>query len=501
MTVTGKATAREDAVARLRTIVLGSSRFEHLAVVYHNGETVLEEGAANDAVLVILAGAVNLTRSTDGATINIDRIEPGHLLGIVSFTTGEPSFTSGVAIGSVEALRLRREDIRQLGFELPDAGEIVQRLIFDNLADRYRRLVDLSLELERERSRLKRANADLTATRDRLIHQEKMAILGQLVSGVAHEINNPTAALLRSAEGLSDRIGRDLAGDGVPADQADRVLLRRLFDNGSSHAPLPTAETRRRMTSLADRFPGTERAALRILAAIDTPLLDEIARRIVSLRNQEAAAALVDTYTGAFEHGRLIRSIRVAGGTIERLVHSLRGYARSDTSTAEPADLIEGIHDTLLVLSHRLRGIEVELDFRDLPAVRCRLGEINQVWTNLIVNAVEAMRGNSETGGALMISAAEGRLDEQPAVIVTICDNGPGIDVAVRDRLFEPNVTTKNASGSFGLGLGLAIAREIVFEHGGRIDVGDNAGHGACFNVTLPADPPTGDDSPRPDQF
>jgi signal transduction histidine kinase len=189
-----------------------------------------------------------------------------------------------------------------------------------------------------------------------------------------------------------------------------------------------------------------------------------------------------------FELGTYLRSIQVSGQRISSLIKGLKSYARPPVDRFEEIDLRDGIQDTLLILGSKLRNVNVQLDLPEIPKARCIAGEMHQVWTNILSNACDAIDGK----GAIAISCGSDRNN----VWVTLRDSGPGIPGEIADNIFKPNFTTKTSSGNFGLGLGLAIAKDIVQKHGGAIAFENVREGGAKFTVTLPA--PETHDLPGP---
>jgi len=173
---------------------------------------------------------------------------------------------------------------------------------------------------------------------------------------------------------------------------------------------------------------------------------------------------------------QLIEEVRIAAGRISELVRVVKNYSYLDQGPVQQIDPTEGITDTLILLKHKLRGIETVLDIEpDLPTIEASGRDLNQVWTNLIDNAADAMDG----AGTLTIRAAM----EEETVVVSISDTGPGIDPEVRQRIFDPFFTTK-APGQ-GTGLGLHTVHTIVTRSGGEISV-DSESSGTTFTLRFP---------------
>jgi signal transduction histidine kinase len=172
----------------------------------------------------------------------------------------------------------------------------------------------------------------------------------------------------------------------------------------------------------------------------------------------------------------LIEETRIAAGRISELVRVVKTYSYLDQGPVQHINPTEGIGDTLILLKHKLRGIETVLDIEpDLPTIEASGRDLNQVWTNLIDNAADAMDGT----GTLTIRAAT----EDGAVVVRVSDTGPGIDPGVRQRIFDPFFTTK-APGQ-GTGLGLHTVHTIVTRSGGDISV-DSGSTGTTFTLRFP---------------
>jgi signal transduction histidine kinase len=178
----------------------------------------------------------------------------------------------------------------------------------------------------------------------------------------------------------------------------------------------------------------------------------------------------------------LLAEIQMAAGRISAIVGATKGYAYLDQAPVQRFAVTRGIDDTLVILEHKLGDIAVHRDYApDLPEIEGWGSELNQVWTNLLDNAIDAMHGHGEITIGVTRTDGDG-------VVVRICDSGPGIPPETLAKLFEPFFTTKPVG--VGSGLGLHLSNNIVVQHGGTIDVESKPGL-TCFEVSLPATLPT----------
>jgi len=468
-------------VAGLVTTFMEKNGFSPTLVKYKQGEAIVNEGQLNDLVHILLSGVVQLTKKRpDNETVAVAELRPGSLVGLVSFVTRRRAVTSAIPAQDCELIRMTREEFDQFSTHTPEMTRMSQNLIIGNMLDRYDHILSLhfqmdqlNTDLEIERNHLKDALEQLEMAQNRLISQEKMALLGELVAGVAHEINNPTAALMRAAEHLGDQLPKL----GIAEHGSDYVHL---FELGLHRIPINTTDQRLAMIKLVERYPDLPRSIVRTMSQLQTDALESLCALIDEVNQSEAATRekIARDALMWFETGSYIKNIRTASERIARMVHSLKGYSRQDQGMIEMADVREGLRDTLILLGARLHRIDVELELKDIPLIRCNPAELNQVWTNIISNAAEAMDGE----GRIRIEA-----DVVDAFVrVSIEDYGPGIPDDLKDRIFQASFTTKHTGAQFGLGLGLAISTEIINKHGGSITVNDADHPGARFEIRLP---------------
>lgn len=300
------------------------------------------------------------------------------------------------------------------------------------------RAANLSLEHRvRDRTReLSEALEHLKESEAQLIQSEKMSSLGQMVAGVAHEINTPLAYVKNSLGTVSDRLG-DLSN---AVDHCEKLLA--LLQAGQN----------------ADR--------------------DELSRQfarasssIAQLRQQRATEELAS----------LVKDGLYGAGQMAEIVGNLRDFSRLDRSKVTSFNLNEGLNSTLVLAKHLLKSVKVDKRLGDIPPVVCSPSQVNQVFLNLVTNAVQAMESGE---GTITLTTRS----ENGGVALEVADTGKGIAEDVLPKIFDPFFSTKEVGK--GTGLGLSVSYKIVQQHGGRIDVESTPGVGSRFTVWFPFKPP-----------
>lgn len=450
--------------ARLRHLAETEPSLAAHIADHRPGDVLLREGEPNNALFILLAGELALYKTTAGAAepTLISTHGPGDLLGVNSIATREPAFTTARVLTLLRCLRLDTATLAALPDAHPEFHELLQKLIAANLAVRYRAAVRLQLHLAQ-------ANAELTETRNQLVHQEKMAVLGQLVAGLAHELNNPAAALARQRDHLAETLAALLAR-ALPAGWIDYWQA-----GETSPAAAGDPAARARLETLETDRPSLPRSLLRRLAALPAPL----AAALLPPRYASTLTPEAETRLAVFETAHLLRAQQAASAQISHLVASLKNYARPASAGPERVNLRANIENTLLILGPGLETTDLATDLAPDLEVHARGGDLSQIWTNLVRNAAEAMG----PGGRLLITARRASPTEAEVAII---DHGPGIPPALRERIFELNFTTKTGRENFGLGLGLSISRSLACQHGGTLAYRETPGGGGTFLVRLP---------------
>jgi signal transduction histidine kinase len=424
------------------------------------GEELFHQGDPGDYAYVIEEGTIEISRFSDGREIPLATRGRGEVIGEMALLEELPRMATARAATPVVALAIGREQLDELLGSSPSAARAMVCTTMDRLRE----------------------------TEAALRQSEKMAQLGIFTAGLAHELNNPAAAVVRGAEQMRRALPVLLQGPAAVAhlglSPAQFEELARRLNGGGGPAVSETALER------SDR----EEAVERWLARRAIPGRDVLAAELVQAGCGEAE---LEAMAGVFSTAQLggllplicasaaLRSLlgEIGHGAreIANIVRAMKSYVYLDQGPVQQVDIHEGLEDTLVILRHKLKaGIEVVRDFApDLPRVSAYGSELNQVWTNLIDNAADALEGRGR------ITLRTRRRDAW--VIVEVQDDGPGIPEALRPRMFTLFFTTKPQGK--GTGLGLSTAYKIVRRHGGSIDFRSEPGE-TVFAVRIPIEMP-----------
>ena len=446
-------------------------------IVLDADDMLLREGQILDSIWIILSGRVKLYRIINNEEIVFHSKSVGQIIGLQALSQKDKrsSFDCKAATDTTLIPLTLNELNKMLQDNKVFAGYFLT-VILRSLGKRNRRAVELQIEintlnraLENERDQLKRTLKQLEQAQMRLIQSEKMATLGQLTAGMAHELNNPITAIRRAADFIYEDI--EIL---VRQFEAKKMLISFLHTE-LEHEALPPKNQREIRKSLAQTFEDNDIARRLVKVGIyNYQRFKEIFSDLPKVE-WENELRRIECYTHL---GKSLRNIRSCAERITELVNSLRSYTRADREMSSAIDVHRGIEDTLLMFRHACQNIRVGRNYAKLPLIQCFVGELNQVWTNIIANALQAM----DYRGILQIKteSVDGKY-----VRVSIIDDGPGIPPKLLRRIFDLNFTTKHGRAEFGLGLGLTICHQIVSRHNGKIFVESKPGR-TCFTITLP---------------
>lgn len=420
------------------------------------GETYFREGDPADAMFVILEGTIQVRGEIGGETVVL-QIQPGNVTGLLPFSRMKQFTVATRALTDARVLRFPSSLFPELVQKMP---ELTQRLV-GLMSDRIRETT------RREQQR------------DRLVS------LGKLSAGLAHELNNPASAARRAASQLRDvykkiknashELGRR---ELTPAQKSEIDKLETSFMQHDEIPPDPLT-----MSDLEDQIDSLLRShGLNDMWQLAADLAHrnikpEALESLFAIVEPETARAALVRIAASVEVASLLNEIESATARISDLVKAIKEYTYMDQTPLQNVDIVKSLENTLTILNHKLKhGVTVLRDYQKVPLLVNSFGsELNQVWTNIMVNAIEAMQGQGE----LRVKTYR----EDNCVVVEIDDNGPGIPADVLPHIFEPFFTTKGVGE--GTGLGLDTVQRIVKKHRGNVQVDSKPGD-TRFQVWLP---------------
>ncbi len=341
---------------------------------------------------------------------------------------------------------------------------------------------NLETKVEERTQELSQALNNLQSTQDELIQSEKMAALGQLVAGVAHEINTPLGAICSSVGSISDFLSQNL--NQLPSffqslsPQRQQQFSEMLVRSQQNTTTVSGRERRQLRKAIVSQLQAQGMAQADTVAnlLLDVGICDRL-EPFISIFQDAECENFLKTVRQFVRLQESTRDIKTASERATKIVFALKTYARfNQTGEMIEANIIDGVEVVLTLYQNQLKqGIEVIRNYQNLPQIRCYFDELSQVWTNLIHNSLQAMNNR----GVLTIDARE----ENGSILVNITDSGEGIPEDIKAKIFQPFFTTKPPGE--GSGLGLDIVRKIVEKHGGIIEFESMLGQ-TTFTVSLP---------------
>jgi signal transduction histidine kinase len=428
-------------------------------VLVRAGENLMEEGAPGDAAYVVVDGEFEVVKKSDAQSITIAVREPGEVIGEMALLDQAPRSATVRAVRESQVLKIR--------------GETFQRMLLNSSS--------AALSLLQTVTRRLRQNEGL------LRQSEKMAALGTLAAGLAHELNNPAAAVRRSSDQLRSalttwsRLTLELARAQLSEPQIESVEALRLQiesqkTSAASIDPMLQSDRESEVQAWLEGLgvqDAWEVAPALVMAGWDVKRLADLE----GMFGTELLLPLLRWLAAGCLAYSLLDEVDVGTGRISEIVRSVKAYSYLDQGPIQEVDIHEGLENTLVILRHKLKqGVQVTRQYAaDLPHIEAHGSELNQVWTNILDNAIDAMHGQGEI---VLRTCKSGE-----NISVEIQDNGPGIPAAIQKRIFEPFFTTKPPGQ--GTGQGLNITYNIINNHHGKIRVASEPGK-TIFEITLP---------------
>ncbi len=428
------------------------------------GEELFAEGSAGDRAYVIVEGQLDVVKTSSGREVLLAVHGPKAVIGEMALLEDQPRMATVRARTASALLAIHKEQFDDLLSTSPSAV----RTMFYTVLARWR------------------------ATEAMLRQSEKMAQLGTLTAGVAHELNNPAAAVQRAAGQLQTALAQASVAQSHLNQEtftdAQRQALEKLAGHAQKQAPEP-----RRLDPLgrSDLEQSLERwlEGRKVLDAWElAPALVDLgydARGLEELAAPFAPdqlAIVLRWLVATYETHRLVHEVGQGTSRISEIVKALKSYSYLDQAPVQSVDIHEGLNNTLLILQHKLKaGIGVRREYAaDLPKIEGYGSELNQVWTNLIDNAADALEGR---GGTIILRTRR----EGQGIAVEVEDDGPGSPLEIQPRIFDAFFTTKPPGHGTGLGLNITY-NIVVHRHRGEIKVTSQPGK-TCFSVWLPVSP------------
>ncbi len=421
------------------------------------GDDLFAEGDHGDRAFVIASGDIEIMKHSPGRDVLLAVRHAGEVIGEMALLEDAPRMASARARSATHLIGISKKQLDVL----LDTSNSAARAMFEVLLARWRE------------------------TEARLRQADKMAQLGTLTAGLAHELNNPAAAVASAADELPAAVERYAAtrqaAAGLPASVAalvDTVVAGRgdaaemsALDRADAEAAIEEWLSAHGVDDPWDHSgplvaAGLDGAALEALGVAD-----------------ESLAGAVSLIAAAVATHDLIAQIGRGAHRVFEIVRAMKSYSFLDQAPVQEVDVAAGIDDTLLLLAAKLRDLKVVRDYQELPRLQAYGSELNQVWTNLIDNAIDAI---ADGGGSTI--TVRTRL-EPPVAVVEIEDDGAGIPDDVLPRIFDAFYTTKPPGKGTGQGLGIAYGI-VVNRHGGSIEVAESRPGRTVFRVELPLEGP-----------
>jgi len=415
-------------------------------IVIPEGEIIIEEGSDSEEMYVVVDGELVVTKHSGDRDVELGRIASGDVVGEIALLDDAPRTATVSAARLTKAIR-----VPVAAFEDLLSDPRVVRRMFRTVTSRLRGIEDT------------------------LRHEERMAALGKMAAQLMHELNNPAAAVARSSQELA-RLQQELtSATQALAGASPDVRVRGRGDGNGQLSALERGDAEDAMARWLSSLGIADSWDL-APALVEEGWTLQSMREAVSSVSEEVGPQLARWLGLSAATEQVVDELAIGARRISELVRVVKEYSFLDRAPIQEVDIRPGIEDTIILLKHKLKEIDVSVEFAEsLYGVVAAGRDLNQVWTNLIDNAADAMDGQ----GKLTITAR----NDGGEVVVTIADTGTGIPDEVASRIFDPFFTTKEPGK--GTGLGLHTVHNIVTRSGGTITV-TTSPTGTAFVVRLP---------------
>jgi signal transduction histidine kinase len=420
-------------------------------------DVLMKQGEPGDSAFVVLDGGFEIQKQSGPSVIKIDVRKPGEIIGEMALLSNAPRSATVVAVCDSETLQISQEAFENLLSTSPSATMAVLHWVMERLSQN-----------------------------ESLLHQqEKMAALGTMSAGLAHELNNPAAAAQRNASLLREapakwlRLTHQL--ETLAFEEGLSDWLNSFMQEATRRFSKPVKLDALDKIDLVDQLQDWLEANGVDSAWELAPTLVNFGWNVDTLEQLKGKVFFEAAVQWLGVSSTIVTQLYEIQNTTERIsqiVKAMKSYTYLDQAPLLEVDLHEGLENTLVIMEHKLKqGVKIKREYApDLPHIEAYASELNQVWTNIIDNAVDAMGGEGE----ITLRTYE----ESDQVVVEIIDNGPGIPEKIRSRILEPFFTTKPPGQ--GTGLGLYITHDIVANrHHGLLQIESKPGE-TKFKITLP---------------
>jgi len=431
--------------------------------LYPKGTHMFEPGQAVDHMQIILAGEYLVQLEREGELQDLGTWSEGYVTGVLPFSRMREARAYGRVLEDCRVLELHKQHFT----EMVNVSYALTQNLVATMSNRIREFTGLRFQ------------------------SEKLMSLGRLSAGLAHELNNPASAMVRSAQELYQKVHKSperfkavitLRVTPEQTDAVNAIMYARIREPGEQDLSL--LEREEKLDELIDWLDEQEVEHADDIADtfVDFNLSVDELERINEIIEGEGLSTILWWIESTLSLEKLVNEIQEASHRISTLVQSVKEYSHMDRAQSkERIDLHDGLRSTLIMLKHKFTqgGISLEKDWnKELPRLDAYPGELNQVWTNLISNALDAM----PEGGTLQVRTYR----QHDYLCVDVTDSGVGIPEEHLSQIFDPFFTTRKVGE--GTGMGLEITQRIVERHKGRIQVESKPGR-TTFTVCLPLQP------------